>query len=140
MVPPLCRTDCFKRSFFNTIMWSSLTSNVRHITNYSSFISNLKRLMFAKMEIPVLSVLIVVHVSFLGLLCNSRLSRLFYNGLVQIEVCLVGTTVTSKGSNKKKINLFSFPPTHVYTYYLYSSNIVRPYIIYLMHICMLSGI
>ena len=48
MVPPLCRTDCFKRSFFNRIvpMWNSLPSNVRHITNYSSFISSLKHLMF----------------------------------------------------------------------------------------------
>ena len=48
MVPPLCRTDYFKRSFFNRIvpMWNSLPSNVRHITNYSSFISSLKQLMF----------------------------------------------------------------------------------------------
>ena len=48
MVPPLCRTDCFKRSFFTRMehMWDSLPSNVRHITNYSSFVSSLKRLMF----------------------------------------------------------------------------------------------
>ena len=47
LVPPLCRTHCFKRSFFNRIvpMWNSLPSNVRHITNYSSFISSLKHLM-----------------------------------------------------------------------------------------------
>ena len=40
MVPPLCRADCFKRSFFNRIvpMWNYLPSYVRHITNYSSFI------------------------------------------------------------------------------------------------------
>ena len=48
MVPPLCRTDCF----INRIvpMWNSLPSNVRHITNSSSFISNLKDLMFEKMN------------------------------------------------------------------------------------------
>ena len=52
MVPPLCRTDCFERNFFNRIapMWNSLLSNVCHITNYSSFISNLKHLMFEKNE------------------------------------------------------------------------------------------
>ena len=35
MVPPLCRSDCFKRSFFNRIvpMRNSLPSNVRHITD-----------------------------------------------------------------------------------------------------------
>ena len=46
------RTDCFKRSFFNRIIpvWNSLPSNVRHITNYSSFISSLKRLKFEKMN------------------------------------------------------------------------------------------
>ena len=49
MVPPLCRTDCFKRSFFNRLV-PSLPSNVRHITNYSSFISSLKHLMFEKNE------------------------------------------------------------------------------------------
>ena len=57
MVPPLCRTDCFKRSFFNRIvpMWNSLPSNVRHITNYSSFISSLKHLMFGKMNTSFVS-------------------------------------------------------------------------------------
>ena len=52
MVPPLCRTDCFKCCFFIRIvpMWNYLPSNVRHITNYSSFISNLKDLMFEKMN------------------------------------------------------------------------------------------
>ena len=52
MEPPLCRTDCFKRSFFNRIVptWNSLSSNVRHITNYSSFIFSLKHLMFEKNE------------------------------------------------------------------------------------------
>ena len=62
MVPPLCRTDCFKRSFFYRIvpMWNSLPSNVRHITNYSSFISSLKHLMFEK-KILVLSVVIAVY-------------------------------------------------------------------------------
>ena len=56
-VPPLCRTDCFKRSFFNRIvpMWNSLPSNVRHITNYSSFISSLKHLMFEKMNTSFVS-------------------------------------------------------------------------------------
>ena len=42
MVPPLCRTDCFKRSLFNGIvpMRNSLPSNVRDITNYYLFISS----------------------------------------------------------------------------------------------------
>ena len=41
MGPSLCRTNCFKRSVFNRIfpMWNSLPFNVRHITNYSSFIN-----------------------------------------------------------------------------------------------------
>ena len=49
MVPPLCSTDFFKRSFFNRIvpMGNSLPSNN---TNYSSFISSLKQLMFEKNE------------------------------------------------------------------------------------------
>ena len=53
MVPFLCRTDCF----FNRIvpMWYSLSSNVRHITNYSSFISSLKHLMFEKMNTSFVS-------------------------------------------------------------------------------------
>ena len=57
MVPPLCRTDCFKRSFFNRIvpMWNSLPSNVRHITNYFSFISSLKHLMFEKINTSFVS-------------------------------------------------------------------------------------
>ena len=57
MVPPLCRIDCFKRRFFNRIvsMWNSLPSNVRHITNYSSFISSLKHLMFEKMNTSFVS-------------------------------------------------------------------------------------
>ena len=57
MVPPLCRTDCFKPSFFNRIvpMWNFSPSNVRHITNYSSFISSLKRLMFEKMNTSFVS-------------------------------------------------------------------------------------
>ena len=39
-------------AFFNRIapMWNYLPSNVRHITNYSSFISSLKRFMFEKMH------------------------------------------------------------------------------------------
>ena len=50
MVPPLCRTDCFKRSFFNRIvhMWNFLPYNVRNITNYSFFISSLKHIMVEK--------------------------------------------------------------------------------------------
>ena len=57
MVPPLCRTDCFKRSFFNRIvhMWNSSPSDVRHITNYSSFISSLKHLMFDEMNTSFVS-------------------------------------------------------------------------------------
>ena len=57
MVPPLCRTDCFKCSFFNRIvpMWNSLPSNVRHITNYSSFISSLKYLIFEKINTSFVS-------------------------------------------------------------------------------------
>ena len=57
MVPPLCRTDCFERSFLNRIvpMWNSLPSNVRHITNHSSFISSLKHLMFEKMNTSFVS-------------------------------------------------------------------------------------
>ena len=52
MVPPVCRTDCFKCSLFDRIvtMWNSLPSNVRNITNqaYYSFISSLNRLMLKK--------------------------------------------------------------------------------------------
>ena len=57
MVPPLCRTDCFKRSFFNRIvpMCNSLPSNVRHISNYCSFIYSLKRVMFEKMNTSFVS-------------------------------------------------------------------------------------
>ena len=62
MVPPFCRTDCFKRSVCNGIvpMLNYLPSNVHHNTNYSSFISSLKRLMFEKMHTSW-SVVIVVH-------------------------------------------------------------------------------
>ena len=57
IVPPLCRTDCFKSSFFNRIvpMWNSLPSNARHITNYSAFISSLKHLMFEKINTSFVS-------------------------------------------------------------------------------------
>ena len=73
MVPPLCRTDCFKRSFFNRIvpMWSSLPSNVRHITSYSSFISSLKHLMFEKMNTSFVS---NDCCFFKCMCCNCRLS------------------------------------------------------------------
>ena len=52
LVPPLYRTECFKRHFFSRIVpvWNFLPSNVRRITNYSSFISNLMRLMLEKNE------------------------------------------------------------------------------------------
>ena len=42
-------------------MWDSSPSNVRHITNYSSFTSSLKHLLFEMKCKSVLSVVVVVH-------------------------------------------------------------------------------
>ena len=48
MVPPLCRTEGFKRSFFNRIvpLWNSLPHSVRCIENLSTLKHVLKKIMF----------------------------------------------------------------------------------------------
>jgi hypothetical protein len=48
MVPPICRTEGFKRSFYNRIvpLWNSLPHSVRCIENVSTFKRVLKKKMF----------------------------------------------------------------------------------------------
>ena len=123
MVPPLWRTDCFKRSFFNRIvpMWNFLPSNIHHITNYSSFISSLRHLMFEKKGILVLSVVTDVH-GFLNVCvvtagCHNHIIK----GWWKFKNMLGGSYL-----QRLQWILFSFFPRCTFTF-LYSSDIITSY-------------
>ena len=111
-------------------MWKSLSSNIRYITNYSSFLSSLKRLMFEKMNTSFVS----------SDCCCSRLNTCaviaaYHNHSIK-GWCKSKHMLGGNYWQRLQWILFSFSPRSTFIF-LYSGDIISYYNVPRVYIFML---